>query len=72
MPALMSGERERALLGIIHDGGCRAAPAHGLRTTIRGGGGGGEREKALLGIIHNGGSRAAPAHEFRIAILRSA
>jgi len=71
MPALMSGERERALLGIIHDGGCRAAPAHGLRTTIRGGGGGGG-EKALLGIIHNGGSRAAPAHEFRIAILRSA
>ena len=27
-------ERERALLGIFHNGGSRASPAHGLRITI--------------------------------------
>jgi len=27
-------ERERALLGIVHNGGSRAAPAHGLRITM--------------------------------------
>ena len=30
------GERERALLGtMVHNGGSRAAPAHGLRITTR-------------------------------------
>jgi hypothetical protein len=35
-PAPFESERERALLGIIQNGGSRAAPSHGLRiTTLR-------------------------------------
>jgi hypothetical protein len=35
-PPQGGGERERSLLGTIHNGGSRASPAHGLRiTTLR-------------------------------------
>ena len=49
--------RERALLGLIHNGGSRSAESAHASVCVR--------ERAVLGINRNGGSRAATAHGLR-------